>query len=402
MNFIEAAQILIPTLSKLPMTVWEGDEQTLKNFEEKFCLFPQIQPLYTAEGLQSFFRKKDGQRIYVVSDKLNTHAVIAKCGTCWVILGPFVCNPWQDSDARIRLVNCGVQESAFLPYKIYRCNLPYLEQEYVVQAAELLLENTIGNSAPYELEAIDMEAQVNAAMDVRIAQKHEEAEVIQQRYANEMQIIEAVSQGNTAQAMQLFETFNDDSAIYHFATDKVSDWIASAAITRTWVRLGAMKAGISPVVIDSISQEYAQQMHHSADERILLDLQRKFLFEFCGLIRKHNRTSYSPYVKRAVEYINTHVSQDITIYTLCEINHLTRKHFAKLFHNETGKTVKQYVMQVRCQRAAELLENSQLLIQDISRYVGYEDNNYFTKVFKSVIGVTPQEYRKGKTFYSVP
>ncbi len=401
MDFIESAQIMVPALSELPMAVWRGNNQPLKVFEGNYCLLPQVQTLYTAEGLRVFFEKKDGRHIYVLSDKLNTHTIIVKCGADWVVLGPFVCSAWRDNDARVRLINCGVQESAFFPYKLYYCKLPLLEQEYVVYVAQLLLENTVGNSTAYGLEAVDMEAQANAAKQARIAQKHEEAEVVQQRYARELQIIEFISQGKTEQVLELFETFND-KAIYHFATDKLSDWVAGAAITRTWARLGALKAGLSPIVIDAVSQEYAQQMHHAVDEKQLHDLQRKYLFEFCGLIYRHNRTSYSPYVKRAVEYINTHISQDITIHTLCEINHLTRKHFSKLFHNETGKTVKQYVMQVRCERAASLLENSQLLVQDISRHVGYEDNNYFTKIFKNVMGMTPQEYRRNKTFYSAP
>ena len=59
-------------------------------------------------------------------------------------------------------------------------------------------------------------------------------------------------------------------------------------------------------------------------------------------------------------------------------------------------------MQVRCERAADLLQNSQLLIQEISHYVGYEDNNYFSKIFKATMGVSPLEYRRRKTFYTTP
>lgn len=401
MDLLEAARILVPALIKLPVTIWDGDLCVLEDFEKRACFLPDWQPLYTAKGLCAFFEKKDGKRIYVISDALDTTAIVAKSAGSWIILGPFVCGPWQENTARILLAKCDGQEAAFLPYKLYRCQLPILQQEYVVHIAALLLGTDAKEHVPYELEAIDMEAQRAAAMDVRIAHMHEEIEVIDQRYADEIQLIEAASQGDIAQTLRLFGRFND-AAIYHFAFDRVSDWTASAAITRTWIRLAAVRAGLAPAVIDSISQEYAQQMHHTVDEQRLLDLQRRFIIDLCSCIRRHQKTSYSPYVKRAIEYIDTHISQDITVHTLCELNHVTRKYFAKLFSQETGKTVKQYLMQVRCERAAELLQNSQLLIQEISHYVGYEDNNYFSKIFKKVMGVSPQEYRKRKTFYTAP
>ena len=56
-------------------------------------------------------------------------------------------------------------------------------------------------------------------------------------------------------------------------------------------------------------------------------------------------------------------------------------------------------MQMRCECAAELLESGCLPIQEISQYVGYDDTNYFARVFKNQVGISSQEYRKRKSFY---
>ena len=72
--------------------------------------------------------------------------------------------------------------------------------------------------------------------------------------------------------------------------------------------------------------------------------------------------------------------------------------FVRLFGKETGKTVNQYIMQLRCERVAELLQNSQLLVQEISSYVGYEDNNYFAKVFKNVMAYLRRNTGNEKLF----
>lgn len=62
-------------------------------------------------------------------------------------------------------------------------------------------------------------------------------------------------------------------------------------------------------------------------------------------------------------------------------------------------TVKQYMAKKRCEVAAELLLDSKLSVQQVGAYVGYADNNYFSKVFKANMGASPQDYRKKYNFY---
>ena len=54
------------------------------------------------------------------------------------------------------------------------------------------------------------------------------------------------------------------------------------------------------------------------------------------------------------------------------------------------------IRRLRCQEAAQMLKKTDLPIQEISFYVGYPDNNYFVKVFRSEYGVTPTDYRSKK------
>ena len=72
---------------------------------------------------------------------------------------------------------------------------------------------------------------------------------------------------------------------------------------------------------------------------------------------------------------------------------LGKKRFAEQFRRETGMTVKEYLADRRCAIAAQLLLDSRASIQEIAVYVGYSDNNYFSKVFKANRGFSPQAYR---------
>lgn len=72
----EQAQSMVPQLTGLSMTVWQKDSAPLKAFEKKYCFLPRIQTLYSVKGLLTFFDIKDGSHIYVLTDALETKAVI--------------------------------------------------------------------------------------------------------------------------------------------------------------------------------------------------------------------------------------------------------------------------------------------------------------------------------------
>ena len=399
MDYIEHAGSLVPQLTGLNMTVWQKEPEPLKAFEEKYCFLPRIQTLYSVKGLLAFFDIKDGSHIYVLTDALETKAVVFKAEERWIILGPYVSSKWQDTAARIRLAENDAQDSVFLPYKTYRNGLPLVDTEYVVRTAALILANTVGNAPPRELEMINVAAEEFAEKADDVAKIYEEIELINKRYAVEEKLGDAICQGKTAQALQLWREMDTLCASLRFISEEMQDRIAGALGMRMLTRHAALRAGMTPVAIDALSQMYAQKMHRTIDREELDKLCEEYIAAFCAAIRATSKNSYSLYIKRAVQYIEVHLSQPIEVETLCKLNNISRKHFVHLFGKETGKTVSQYVTQARCERAAELLENSLLQINEIGRYVGYEDQSYFARVFKEFMGMTPHQYRRMKKIY---
>jgi YesN/AraC family two-component response regulator len=68
-----------------------------------------------------------------------------------------------------------------------------------------------------------------------------------------------------------------------------------------------------------------------------------------------------------------------------------------LFKQEMGVTFTDYLNQVRINRSCELLTNTSLSLIDVSLQAGFDDQSYFSKVFKKIKGVTPKSYRNGNT-----
>ena len=73
----------------------------------------------------------------------------------------------------------------------------------------------------------------------------------------------------------------------------------------------------------------------------------------------------------------------------------SQEYLNKLFKNKYGFTIYEYVLKLRMERAAELLAQPDIKISDIAERLGYADNHYFSKAFRTYYHVTPTEYRKG-------
>ncbi|MEG0501781.1 MAG: helix-turn-helix transcriptional regulator, partial [Cellulosilyticaceae bacterium] len=57
------------------------------------------------------------------------------------------------------------------------------------------------------------------------------------------------------------------------------------------------------------------------------------------------------------------------------------------------KNFREYIIDIRLEKAKEMIRNTELTIKEIGINIGYEDPNYFTKIFRKKIGITPSEYR---------
>lgn len=96
----------------------------------------------------------------------------------------------------------------------------------------------------------------------------------------------------------------------------------------------------------------------------------------------------------AKQYIKQHCHREITLAEMAEVTYMTRSHFSRTFKRWTGQTFTAYVQAQRVMRAKRLLaEANGLPITRIAELVGYQDPGHFSRVFRSIEGVLPSEYR---------
>ena len=78
--------------------------------------------------------------------------------------------------------------------------------------------------------------------------------------------------------------------------------------------------------------------------------------------------------------------------------YLSKSYLSKIFKDEMKCTITNYINSVRVEKSKQLLADSSLSLADIAYFVGFEDQSYYTKVFKKITGVSPGKYKniKGK------
>jgi len=101
-------------------------------------------------------------------------------------------------------------------------------------------------------------------------------------------------------------------------------------------------------------------------------------------------------IGKAKEYIKRNYTNEITVKEMASHFSVNPNYFSTIFKQETGVTLTNYLKDTRIEKACDLLRNTQSTIHEIAQIVGYEDTQYFYRVFKKTLGITPLEYRNNE------
>ncbi|MFG6331650.1 MAG: response regulator [Lachnospiraceae bacterium] len=98
-------------------------------------------------------------------------------------------------------------------------------------------------------------------------------------------------------------------------------------------------------------------------------------------------------VQNIREFIEKHYMEDISLSDLADMFYLSKEHLSRLFKKETGRNLFSYLMDLKLAEARRLLTETDRTLDDIAFSLGFSNGNYFSKVFKKNVGVSPSSYR---------
>jgi len=125
----------------------------------------------------------------------------------------------------------------------------------------------------------------------------------------------------------------------------------------------------------------------------------KWLDKFCQTINNQfDDYKNKQKIQQAIVYIQENYDKDLNMAVVS--NHISMNYslFSYVFKQYTGSNFVNYLKEIRIKEAKRLLEETDMRVVEISQTVGYENEKHFMKIFKSVCGVSPTEYRKNMQF----
>ncbi len=114
-----------------------------------------------------------------------------------------------------------------------------------------------------------------------------------------------------------------------------------------------------------------------------------YTFDFADI--KHADVVY-----KTIEYIKSNYSKKLTLEEIAEATYLSKTYLSSIFKKETSYSISSYINMVRVDKSKNLLLEDNMSIIEIANACGFEDQSYYTKVFKNLIGITPKKYRENR------
>lgn len=99
------------------------------------------------------------------------------------------------------------------------------------------------------------------------------------------------------------------------------------------------------------------------------------------------------YVNMAIEYIHENFSKDISRNSIANHLNINKDYLTRLFKEETGDTILNYINSIRVEYAKKLLEQGDVNISILTANIGFHSRSYFSTVFKKYTGLSPEQYR---------
>lgn len=219
--------------------------------------------------------------------------------------------------------------------------------------------------------------------------------MVEQYYHNENELMKLVSQGQWHTAESFANLFFEQENTYRLSAE--NNGLEMKKIQcfdlNTLLRKSAESADVHPIHIENLYAQFSLKINAIHSEKDIPALQREIVRKYCQLVQLHSLKGYSHIIQKVLTHITSNLAGDLTLNAQANLLNVNPSYLSALFKKETGSTLTEYVKQKRINYAAFLLTTSNLQIQIIAEMCGIADVNYFTKVFKKIIGKTPKEYR---------
>ncbi len=156
----------------------------------------------------------------------------------------------------------------------------------------------------------------------------------------------------------------------------------------------AIDGGADSNVIFNLNHRYLREINSVTSIDDLCVWLSAVMNKFMDYVFRFNDVKHIDVIRKAVDYIRRNYSKKITLEEVAAHVFLSPSYFSKIFKDEMKCNFNSYLNKIRIDRSKALLLSDKIRLVDVSGLVGFEDQSYFSKVFKRMTGVTPGKFRE--------
>lgn len=224
-------------------------------------------------------------------------------------------------------------------------------------------------------------------------QNYYDTQYLESYLVQENALIQAVLHGQTQTAEELLSSVGDITLLEDSA-ETLRNMKNYAITLNTLFRKSAELNNINSGQIIAISTKFNQKIELCASPEACYTLLRDMVRKYCLLSKNHTAQKYSPLVQQTIKQIDMDLTADLSLHAMAKKLNSNASYLSTQFKKVTGSTYTEYVQRKRIEHSLFLLNTTSLQIQTIAQYCGIPDLNYFSKLFKKYVKLSPTAYRK--------
>ena len=327
-----------------------------------------------------------------VSPILGDRAIEAK-----LTVGPFLMVERQD------YISCDLEEQMGLTGETLEqvvealTPIPYIPTEKVTEMSTLLfmavsfMNNVSDANRMLETQGSDA---IQGQITAYIQQLKNDTEPEPYPFETERALLRAVRQTNRGEAHRLLNELLGH--VLFFSGGDLSQIKTRIYELLVLVSRTAIEAGANPEQTLLANNRYFLDISGIRDFDALCQWMAQVTNTLMDSIFDFTGVRHANVIHQSVQYINAHYAEKITLEEMARRVYLSPPYFSRVFKEETGEAFTAYLNRIRIDRSKELLRHKSIRLADIALLVGFEDQSYYSKVFKKLEGITPLRFRESE------
>ena len=188
--------------------------------------------------------------------------------------------------------------------------------------------------------------------------------------------------------------FENMEGVGQLSEDRVTNLRYHFVVTAAMLARFCMEGGMAMEEAFSLSDEYIRRMDCCNNMAEIVYVHDQMALDFvCRMRHLRKNIASSKQVAQAIDYIYVHIMDRITIQELASAISISPAHLSRIFKQETGISVSEYIRQRKIDMAKNLLRFSDYDFADIAAMLSYSSQSHFIQHFRTQMGMTPKAYR---------